>query len=227
MTVSLYGQISALAQKEWIKLRLFGAIPFILALVLCTDFYLTLKTIMAVHGAAPTMQGIIFKEQVFFDRFTWFFSIAGLFFASLQIMPECIQGRLRLALHMPTSPRLVLAVPVVVGLTLQVLLGLVAFIGLTVACTQLNFPWEVTVPMISTVLPWIIAGIVAWCATAAAIADPSYIRKVMMLLFGLGYISMLTTSRGWNDMEESLWIYTLVSLPWTATYYISALRIKG
>lgn len=227
MTVSLYGQIGALAQKEWIKLRLFGAIPFILALVLCADFYLTLKTIMSVHGAAPTMQGLIFKEQVYFDRFTWFFAIAGLFFASLQIVPECIQGRLRLALHMPASPRLVLAVPVIVGLVLQTLLGLVAVIGLAVASTQLNFPREVSVPMISTILPWILAGGVAWCATASAIAEPSYIRKVMMLLFGLGYISLLTTSRGWNDMSESLWIYTLVSLPWTAAYYISALRIKG
>lgn len=218
--------LTRLIQKEWLKLRLWGWVPLVLTAVVLLDTYLTLHTIAAMHGKAATWLGIVQKEQVFFGHLLWVFVGAGVFWALLSMVPECIEGRLRLSLHLPADARGVLGMPVAVGVVSVLSLGLLAGAGLALVNALLGMPWLMSWPMVVTLLPWCLAGVVAWCATAACVAEPSRKRKCALLLAGAVYISMLGAYRGFDAMQTSWPLYVLVTVPWVFVPFTGAMRIK-
>ena len=218
--------IKALFFKEWLKLRYFLWIPFIMAGAALGDYCLTLKGVLAMHGAVDTWNGIIAKETIYFTSLQWTFILGGIWIAAVQMVPECVNKRLRLLCHLPVQPGTALGVQVVTGLSIMLVLFGVVSCGFFVAGMYFGFPSELTMPMFRTMLPWGLAGAVAWCATAAAVADPSFKRKVAVVLIGIGYMTMLTGGRGYASMDASFWLYCLVCLPWPLAFGAAALRVK-
>ena len=219
--------LKSLLSKEWIKLRYLGWIPFVLVIASLVDYYFRLSAMIAMHGAAPTWVGMVDKEQIYFEQLYWVFVLAGIFWAIIQTVPECHQGRARLALHLPCDPRIVLAVPAGASVSLLVLLYAVAHFGLNAVHATIGFPVELSSILVTSLKPWLLAGFVAWCTTAACAAETSRPRAIAIVAFGYAYISMLKVMNGYDSYADSFWLYALAVLPWLWVPYSAAFRVRA
>ncbi|MBQ9105937.1 MAG: hypothetical protein IJY48_07430 [Mailhella sp.] len=218
--------IISLLRKEWIKLRLLWWVPFLVMTAALVDPLLSWRTMSSVHGAPAVWSQIIYEEAVHFTKMQSVFVFAGLWFAGAQMIPECTGGRLRLLFHLPVSHRLSLRLITVTGLIGIAALFLFSLAGFWCITRAIGFPPELIVHMAGTLYPWALAGAVAWCSLAAALADPSPLRKLAIALAGTAFVSMLISTRGFSSMNDYLWAYILICMPWPFAVEAAALRVK-
>ncbi len=216
--------LTVVTRKEWYKLRRIWWLPFVLMLGALGDYYLSLRGFRLMHGATELWSKLLLDEYVFFDSIRWVFLFSGIWFAGFQIAPECTERRLRLLFHLPAHHHVLLSVMFGVGFGFLLMLFAVMTAGFWLIAFLNGFPPEMTWPMYVTTIPWFMASVVIWCATASAIAEPALLRRLCLALMGYAYFLLLTSSRGFAATD--LCTHTLACLPWMAAFNASALRVK-
>lgn len=219
--------IGALLLKEWIKLRRLAWLAPLAVIAALVDCWLSLRGQVAAHGAAQLWNTLVAKRPILFDGLAVVLPLTGLWLAGLQFLPECSGRRLRLLFHLPIPPVWSLRLTVAVGLAcLAVTLGL-AVAGLALVLgVDLRLPVELAAPMLATLAPWGLAAMVAYLAAAAALADPSPLRKAALALAGLAHVALLTQTQGYGALSAALPFYGLMCLPWLLAPEAAALRVK-
>ncbi|MFV0480898.1 MAG: hypothetical protein ACK5LP_02830 [Campylobacteraceae bacterium] len=218
--------LKAIYFKEWIKLKRLVIVPFLVLIAFIIDAYMKYKGVISIHGSSALWLDLIYKQSIHFAKLEWALIGGGVWFACLQFIPECSNKRLRLLFHLPVSYKFSMYSMLSLGVMLNLLLLLIASFGLFIVFNTLHFPYELYIPMIKTIFPWSLAGIVAYFVTATVIAEPMILRKLGFVFVGAIYISLLTATNGFNSISSHLWIYILVSLPWILTFESAALRVK-
>jgi hypothetical protein len=218
--------LQALLLKERLKLRRSWWVPFLALAGALANVFLTWRSIGAMHGAPALWHILIYRQDVHFGALQWLLPFGGAWFACAQALPECSGRRLRLLFHLPVNHRLSLYVLAACGLALCLALLGAALGGFWLVARLTGFPPELIRAMAGTLLPWGLAGMTTWCATAAAVADPSFKRKLGFGMAGFGYMTLLTAGFGFSPMGGSLWLYAAVCLPWPLALEAAALRVK-
>lgn len=218
--------IKALLIKEWYKIRYIWWLPLVVSCAALCDYYWTVLAVRSMHGAINLWAGFILKEIIYFQSLKWAFIFSGIWLACFQLLPECTGRKLRVFFHIPVDYRLAFFVIFAFGIGLLTLLFLIIFTLFWVINSHFGFPYELSFPMLKTLIPWALAGMVAWCVTASVIADPSFIRKIVLAGIGIGYMTLLTAEQGYAPMDNSFWGYFLMCLPWLFALPSSALRVK-
>lgn len=218
--------LKPLLLKEKIKLRRLFWVPPLVLLAVLVDIWLTLRAVNTLRGPAQLWNALTYKQDIFFAGLAYVLPLTGIWYACVQFLPECTGRRLRLLFHLPVSPWLALYVPVGVGLALMLLCSALALGGLAAVAASLNLPPQLWGPMVETALPWCLAGMVAYLATAATLADPALHRRVAISLAGLGFVALLTQTTIFAGMSGSLGWYALACLPWLLPLEAAAQRIK-
>lgn len=219
--------ITPLLFKEWIKLRLLAWLPLALVMAALVDSWLVLRAVRNNHGPVQLWNALTYKQDIYFFKLAYVLPLSGLWYACVQFLPECTGKRLRLLFHLPVPHWLALYVPVTVGLACVAAVSVVALGGLgAILALGLHLPAELSWPMVQTALPWCLAALVAYLATAATIADPGPVRRLAIALAGLAFVSMLIQTSGFAGMSDSLPWYGLACLPWLLPLEAAALRVK-
>jgi hypothetical protein len=213
--------------KERVKLRKFFWIPFLAVLAVTIDAYISFKGVIAHKGATALWAELIYKQNIYFDKLQWAFIAGGILFAYVQFMPECKEKRLRLMFHLPVSYRFSIYSMISVGVVLNLLLAIAAILLLCALFFIMHFPYELSFEMLMSVIPWIIAGVVSYLATAAVIAEISIAKKFVFGGMWAVFMSLLTESNGFFSFQSDLWLYVLVSLLWVFAFESAALKTKG
>ncbi|ACJ01180.1 hypothetical protein [Rhodospirillum centenum] len=218
--------LKPLLLKETIKLRRLFWVPPLVVLAALVDTWLTLRAFNSMRGPAQLWNALTYKQEITFDSLAYVLPFAGIWYACVQFLPECTGRRLRLMFHLPVSPWLGLYVPVAVGLGLVLLCSVLALGGLAAVAGSLNLPPQLWGPMVETALPWCLAGMVAYLATAATLADPALHRRLVIALAGLAFVTLLTRTTIFAGMSGSLGWYALACLPWLLPLEAAAQRTK-
>ncbi|MDR1555167.1 MAG: hypothetical protein LBS39_03975 [Campylobacteraceae bacterium] len=218
--------LGAVLLKERIKLQKLFWLPFVIAIALSADVYMSYKSIISSHGAAALWVDLIYKQSIHFDKLKWALIIGGVIFAYLQFMPECKDKRLRLMFHLPVSYRFSIYSIIFAGLVLNVILSLSVIACLFLVFWSFSFPCELIFVMLMSVIPWSIAGVVSYLAVSSIIAEPSVVRKLALAFIAVIFINLLITANGFFSMKSDLWLYILLSLFWLFAFEAAALRIK-
>jgi len=218
--------LRALLYKEWIKLRYAGWLAPAAILLGLGDAWLKLRGVRNNHGPVDLWNMLLFKQTIFFETLLLTLPLAGVWLAAVQYRPECAGRRLRLALHLPVPHRTALYAPAAVGLALLTLAGGLALGGFALILCGYGMPAELVAPIVRTALPALLAGHVAYLATAAALADTRMIRRCVIGCAGLAYALLLLKTYGYDAMTGSLGWYALASLPWILPLEAAALRLK-
>lgn len=194
------GPLGALLYKEWLKSRyvILGAV--ILWGVALTITVLLVQRAVRLNGMLMVWTMVIFKDLNLLQTLKWLPLIVGLTLGCAQFVPELLQRRLKLTLHLPLSDFRLLGSMLAYGYALQLLLDLLA---LASSCWLLATysPREIVQATLGASIPWFAMGLAGYGIVAWLCVEPSLRRRVGCALFALlwlyvGYLSEGLTAYG-------------------------------
>ncbi len=201
----------SLAYKEWLKVRGAFAATFVIGLAVLLVIYLNMRAVVEFNSANTIWNYIVFKGYFFFSQFKTVPILIGLIIAIAQFLPEVQNLKLKLTLHLPLKENNALLFMISFGFVL-LLSQFVVYTLLLIMISVKFFPAEITNAMLITVLPWLLSGIAVYFFTAVAMVEQLWFRRIIIALFGFGFIDILFTGDGYGQYVHVLPYFSLFSL---------------
>lgn len=179
----------AIFYKEYLKLR----VPFIICLVagllLAVYAILRINRVVATHGVEHVWLIMLMKDQLFVDSIKYFPPVCGLALAISQMRPEMQSKRLKLTLHLPVDNNRLILTMLSAGFIACLAVFAVQFLTVIIYYSRMIAP-EMTWRVALSMLPWYIAGLVAYCFTCAVCLEGRRMRRVVIGLCGFAMVSV-------------------------------------
>ena len=119
--------------------------------------------------------------------------MTGVILALVQFVPEMVNKRLKLTLHLPAEENSIIACMLQYGyIVLLVLFGIT--IAAYVVGLSFTFPFEITGRMLARLTPAFVAGLAAYGFTAWICFEPQWKQRVLNSFVAVGLISVLFVS---------------------------------
>lgn len=182
--------LAAIFYKEFLKFRWTWLTVLVLNIALMAYLYVTTRQLFIFDHAEMVWYRVLHLGSIHYGIFRYAPVITGLLLGCIQYLPEMWGERLRLSLHLPLSPHLLILAHILVGLTA---LGLVIVMDMATLAwiTALYFPMEGVLTTMTTALPWAIAGVAAYLGVTLGLLEPSYKRKIFNLIVSAGVVASL------------------------------------
>lgn len=200
--------------KEWIKSRwgLIGTTAIAMAVVLY--LFTAAENRMTVLGAKIyTLKIINDTPQIIYYSFMRYMPLLiALAVGISQYVPEVTAKRIRLTLHLPAqNSRLVSYMAcygiIVITVSYAVLLSVFLYKNITL------FPAQITQPVMISMLPWFIAGYVAYNFIAMTAMEPNKWRQIAYAAIGyLVIVPFLSPIEMHGANPELLWISAIMAI---------------
>ncbi len=216
---------TALAYKEWLKVRWFFLGSAVIGLAAIITILLKLGAYFEFNSASSFWGYVIFKEYLYYGNFKYVPLVIAFIIAGAQYVPEFSNYKLKLTLHLPVKESLLLFYMISYGSMLLLALDFL-FLALLILISNIYFPSEIVWSMIFTVLPWMLAGFSAYFFTAAALIEPLWGRRVLLAIFGYGFFSQLLFSAGYLAYVKSLPIFAAFVALQFSLIFLSGFRFK-
>jgi hypothetical protein len=182
--------LAAIFCKEFLKFRWTWLTVLVLNLALMAYLYVATRQLFILDHAEMVWYRVLHLGSIHYEMFKYVPVITGLLLGCIQYLPEMWGERLRLSLHLPISPHLLILAHLLVGLTA---LGLAIVVDLAALAwiTSIYFPIDGVVTMVVTALPWTIAGVATYLGTTLGLLEPNYKRKIFNLVVSAGVVVSL------------------------------------
>ena len=216
---------TALAYKEWLKLRLVFWVPFLSVFVGLALIWVTFRHVNEMIGPTMLWVDVALVDKVFYYNLKYASVFAALWFALFQFVPECSGKRLRLLFHLPVPRRHAVYFMVGIGVACVALVCLVAIIGVA-GIVSYYMPIEAVKTVLLTVAPWFLAGLPVYLGTVLVIMEPALPHKFLHGAASLFFAYELTSTSMQGAYEYSLPLYALACLLWVLPIELAAYRFK-
>jgi hypothetical protein len=182
--------LAAIFYKEFLKFRWTWLTVLVLNLALMAYLYVATRQLFILDHAEMVWYRVLHLGSIHYEMFKYAPAITGLLLGGIQYLPEMWGERLRLSLHLPLSPHLLILAHLLVGLTA---LGLAICVDLATLAwiTSIHFPVDGVVTTVATALPWAVAGVAAYLGTTLGLLEPNYKRKIFNLVVSAGVVASL------------------------------------
>ena len=147
----------ALAYKEWLKIRWFaiGALGMeVLALIY---IFANLRAILEFNNVVMLWTSIVYKNYMFFNQIKYLPLAVGVTISVAQYLPEVLDKKLKLTLHLPMDESKVLLFLNLFGTIVLSILFIFIITALMIG-SSIVFPSEITSAAFLSLLPWFLAG---------------------------------------------------------------------
>ena len=195
--------ISSILLKEWLKLKYFFTGVLVLNIGVCLKIYFDIRGLMLSEHPEMIWHEAIHLHNVFFKDIIFFPLATGLILAAAQLVPEISRRRMRISLHLPLHRDLLLVLSVVAGL-----LFFLTVVGMSAALIYFTiriwFPYEVSMTVLTTMGPWVLAGILGYLGGAAVLLEPFKTRKIFLAIVFSLIISAMYTGVGYGWMSPAM-----------------------
>ncbi len=215
----------SLSYKEWLKTRWIILAAAVVGIVSVLTIFLNLGAISEFNDANAIWNYVIFKKYLFYGDFIYIPVLIGLALAISQFYPEVNNFRLKLTLHLPFKENQLLFYMLGYGTIILFLLELIFVILLTIVSAHF-FPSEILLSEIKTILPWLFAGFVSYFFIAAAMVDPLWRRRTILILFGYAVTSYYLFADGYENYNNSLHWFLLIAVLEFSLIFLSGFRFK-
>ncbi len=171
--------------KEYLKIRWPWLTLLALNVLLMAYIFIETRRLFVLDHTEMVWYRTIHLHQMYYELFKYAPLITGLLLAGIQYLPEMVNERLRLSLHLPVSAHRLILAHVLVGLTAVFLIlfldmGALALIGAS------HFPAEVVTTAFWTTLPWCLAGMAAYLCVTLGLLEPNYRLRLANLIVAAG-----------------------------------------
>lgn len=216
----------ALLYKEFKKTKKVWFAICIIGIALLAYMFSKIGRSFRFAGLEHLMDVIINRNQFLFRELKFFPLLAGISIGVAQYVPEMLQKRIKLTLHLPLKERSIILQMLLHGLVL--LVSLFAFhIIATLVFATIYLPNEIVFSTFITILPWYIAGITAYLFVAVICLDPTWKRRIMYIILACGslYLFFISTFPGaYMHILAWLIILPIYIVPFT---FLSVARFKN
>lgn len=194
-------------------------------LLVIIDMYFNVSNVLKVYSANIFLVKLITYEILFFEDIMYIPLLTGILIGVFQFFPEVNQKRLKLTFHLPVTESKMLFQMTAIGFISLLIIFL--FDSILLSLVSLNFfPEEVFRSMISTLLPWFLAGFSGYFLITMVFIEPNWIKRVVLTLIGTGLISLFYSGTGYAKFEKSWLIFAAVSFLFSVVIYVSAYNFK-
>ncbi len=195
--------ISSILLKEWLKLKYLFAGVLVLNIGVCLKIYFDIRGLILSEHPEMIWYEAIHLHNVFFKDFMFFPLVTGLVLAAAQFVPEISRRRMRISLHLPLHRDLLMLLSVVTGLFFfMVAVGI--SVVLVYSTMRSWFPLEVSMTVLTTMGPWILAGILGYLGGMAVLLEPLKTRKVFLTIVFSVIISVMYMGVGYGWMSPAM-----------------------
>lgn len=195
--------LSSLLLKEWLKLKHYFAAALLLNFGICLKIFFDIRQQMHSEHAEMVWYQAIHIHTVLYQDIRYLPLITGLVLAAAQFVPEMLGRRLRLSLHLPTGRDFMLFSCLLSGLLLFLVICVLdaVLINLTL---QKYFPLEVAASSMPTMLPWVLAGLLAYLGGVTVLLEINWPRRIFLLLVFAVLVTMLFSGIGYGWFSPAL-----------------------
>jgi hypothetical protein len=216
------GFFRATLYKEWIKLRLYWGSMLLVSVGYAVYLSLRLRYVHQFHDAVSVWGAWMFKGYLFFASFRYVPLVLGVAFGALQFLPETLNKRIRLALHLPLGENRVIGHHLLAGL-LGLSFVMLPAAGLFVATGWIYFPVEFQHNLFTTLSPWLLAGFAGYLLTATLLLENSWRYRAFYLVLGGASLRLFYLGDFYDVYQRvlagfAIWTAALVLLPLLSSY---------
>jgi len=179
----------ALVYKEWKKTKWFSIGILSAGVLLLAYIFMKQGRSFRFAGMEHLWDVVINRDQFLFRNLKYFPLAAGVSLGLAQFIPEIIQKRIKLSLHLPMSERSTILVMLGYGQILLLGIFVIHILGVLLFA-QVCFPTEFIISMLQTIAPWYISGLVAHSFVAMICLEPTWKRRVFNMLLMIGTVKL-------------------------------------
>src|SRR5258708_11081220 len=144
--------------KEWLKIRKPAIILFLAGILLIIGIYSGVRHDLILRDAELVWVKILIMNSVYFTILKFFPLIIGLLVGIAQFVPEIIDKRIKLTLHLPVNEETVVLKMIGFGVfSLFIVFGIMLLLFYSLG--SYYFPYEIAGPSLVSILPWFMAGV--------------------------------------------------------------------
>lgn len=217
--------IQGLIQKEWIKTRWAILALYLLGLAVVGYDILTIQRVINLKGAAHLWEILLTKDVIFLSAVQFQPLLTGAALAAIQFVPEMMQKRLKLTLHLPMSGACITFTMLSYGLLSMLLLIIVQYLVLFFYLHSVLAP-ELVEHLLVSVAPWFMAGLLAYGWTSLIVLEPTWRRRVVYLLMGYGLLRVFFVTEIPRAYQDTLLPLLLITLLLCYFSFLSINRFK-
>ena len=215
----------AILYKEWIKIRWtfagFAAIVFAISVYIFFDVRHSIEFSSAIRNWLY----IINMKHIYYSALKYIPLLGGITIGVVQFVPEVIKKRMRLSFHLPVNRDISLLFMVLIGLATNLIIDMLLYICLlTIGFTF--YPLEIVLSSLITSLPWLLAGLTGYLACVMIVTEQSWLYRVLYIITGYGFISLLHLERGYSEYAFSIWKYVVIVLLFSFTILFPGYRFR-
>ena len=207
--------LKAIIYKEWLKTRGVFLIGLLLSVCMAGFEILSMNRVGTVKGVEHIWQIMLMKDNMFVNHLTFIPLAVGVGVGLAQMLPEMVQKRFKLTLHLPYSQNRMVLAMLAVGLA-----EIVAVYDMRILAPEL------VSRVVLTMSPWFVAGVVAYFFTAAVCIEGCRVQKVALSLLGVGVVSWLFAGDAPEAYNGVLLLFVVASLSCALLVYRSVYRFK-
>lgn len=179
--------------KEWLKIRKVSVLSFVVGVLFVIGLYLTVRHDLIMSDPESFWNSIVNRRYIYFSTFEYVPLLMGLAIAVAQFVPEVIEKRIKLTLHLPLNEETV--VLRMVGFGLAVTVGIFAVLfAMFYSVGLYYFPSEIVRMAALTVTPWFLAGLAAYLLGAFVILEPVWKYRILYILFSAAFLQLFFKS---------------------------------
>lgn len=176
--------INSIFYKEWIKTRrvLFLAIIVFACFIIYT--FINVGQIFRVSGAVAVWTDTMLKDISLLPKMEWLPLIFSILFGASQFVPEMVNKRLKLTLHLPLPENKIMYAMLFYGIICLLLLYAAIYAVLIIGM-GMYYPAEIVLSMFKLSLPWFLAGLIGYLFVAWICLEPVWRQRIFNSLIAI------------------------------------------
>src|SRR5665647_307221 len=183
----------SIVYKEWLKIRWFLIGFTALGIVGIGYLFLKVQHGFTFQGGTSFWYNILFMGLQFFGYFKYIPLLGGLIIGVAQYFPETINKRIKLTFHLPLKENNVLLMMHAFGIVCLVH-SFSLLLGIFITLSSIYFPSPMVIDSIVSVIPWFLAGLVAYFFVALIVLEPIWMYRLLYALVAGFFVNIYVKS---------------------------------
>lgn len=216
----------ALFFKEWLKIRTCYLCMAAVVAAMTVYCLMRIGRVITIKDVSHLWELMIGRDMVFTEVLQYVFLPVGIAVAVAQFLPEILQKRLKLTLHLPVSQQRMTFTMLAFGaIALVVLFALNALA--VWGYTQRLLAEELTARILLTMIPWYLGGLAAYFLTAWILTEPTLYMKIVAALLSIAVLRVYYLSDDPESYNGFLPFLAWITLSLSSLTWLSVLRFKA